>query len=53
MPILVYESLGAGDVDAAVALSLVLVAVALVVLVLLRDRWLRPGAAPGPSGAGL
>ncbi len=44
VPILVYESLEAGDLDAAVALSLVLVAVALAVLVLLRDRWLRPGA---------
>jgi molybdate transport system permease protein len=53
VPILVYESLEAGDVDAAVALSLVLVAVALVVLVLLRDRWLRPGATPDPTGAGL
>jgi molybdate transport system permease protein len=53
VPILVYESLESGDVDAAVALSLVLVAVALGVLVLLRDRWLRPGAAPDPAGAGL
>ena len=44
VPILVYESLESGDLDAAVALSLVLVAVALAVLVLLRDRWLRPGA---------
>jgi len=50
VPILVYESLEAGDLDAAVALSLVLVAVALGVLVLLRDRWLRPGAAtPGAA----
>ncbi len=49
VPILVYESLEAGDLDAAVALSLVLVAVALAVLVLLRDRWLRPGATTGPS----
>ena len=53
VPILVYESLEAGDVDAAVALSLVLVVVALGVLVLLRDRWLRPGGAAGPTGAGL
>ncbi len=44
VPILVYESLEAGDLDAAVAMSLVLVVVALGVLVLLRDRWLRPGA---------
>jgi molybdate transport system permease protein len=46
VPILVYESLEAGDLDAAVAMSLVLVVVALGVLVLLRDRWLRPGAGP-------
>jgi molybdate transport system permease protein len=49
VPILVYESLESGDLDAAVALSLVLVAVALAVLVLLRDRWLRPGGAGGPD----
>ena len=53
VPILVYESLEAGDLDAAVALSLVLVVVALAVLVLLRDRWLRPGAAAVRPGAGL
>ncbi len=52
VPILVYESLEAGDLDAAVALSLVLVAVALAVLVLLRDRWLRPGAATTGSSVG-
>jgi molybdate transport system permease protein len=51
VPILVYESLESGDLDAAVALSLVLVAVALAVLVLLRDRWLRPGSAPQRQGA--
>jgi molybdate transport system permease protein len=53
VPILVYESLEAGDLDAAVALSLVLVAVALGVLVLLRDRWLRPAAAAATPGAAL
>jgi molybdate transport system permease protein len=46
VPLLVYESLEAGDLDAAVAMSLVLVVVSLGVLVLLRDRWLRPGAPP-------
>ena len=53
VPILVYESLEAGDLDAAVAMSLVLVAVALGVLVLLRDRWLRPGGAASTPGAAL
>ena len=43
LPLVVYEHLESGDLDAAVALSLVLVVVALAVLVLLRDRWLRPG----------
>ena len=50
LPLLVYEHLESGDLDAAVALSLVLVVVALAVIVLLRDRWLRPG---GVSAAGV
>ncbi len=44
MPLAVYLALET-DPDAAVALSLVLLAVAVGVLALLRDRWLRPGAA--------
>jgi molybdate transport system permease protein len=44
MPLAVYQALER-DPDAAVALSLVLLVVSIAVLALLRDRWLRPGAA--------
>ena len=44
MPLAVYQALER-DPQAAIALSLVLLAVSITVLVLLRERWLRPGAA--------
>ena len=44
LPLAVYVGLE-GDPSEAVALSLVLLAVSVLVLVLLRDRWLRTGAA--------
>jgi len=44
MPITVYYALET-DPDAAIAISLVLLGVSVAVLALLRDRWLRPGAA--------
>ena len=44
MPLAVYLALES-DPDAALALSLVLFTVSVAVLALLRDRWLRPGAA--------
>ena len=44
MPLAVYQALER-DPEAALALSLVLLAVSITVLVLLRERWLRPGAA--------
>jgi molybdate transport system permease protein len=45
MPLAVYLALES-DPDAAIALSLVLLLVSVVALALLRDRWLRAGAAP-------
>jgi molybdate transport system permease protein len=44
LPLAVYLGLE-GDPDEAIALSLVLLAVSVIVLVVLRDRWLRTGAA--------